>query len=190
MLKRRNCWKISYFLLRRILSVYMFSRNLLTVGIRSIENHTPNGTCTVHPGGVHFAVHLRYAFIFSLKQQLMDIVTSLCQAKSFKLHSFPTKITQNIPTFTHIFTCQRTTICFCVHASMHAKQFFITQPNIYSILFTLCQYKLYSPLENYTKVFFHTSISLIKKQRGERQQLLFCALITTRTIQWQKKKWP
>ena len=32
------------------------------------------------------------------------------------------------------------------------------------LLFTLCQYKLYSPLENYTKVLFHTSISLIKKQ--------------------------
>ena len=45
----------------------------------------------------------------------MDIVTSLCQAKGFKLHSFPTKITQSIPTFTHNFTCQRTTICFCVH---------------------------------------------------------------------------
>ena len=126
----------------------------------SIENHTPNGTCTVHPGGVHSAVHLRYTFIFSRKQQLMDIVTSLCQAKILKLHYFPTKITQNIPTFTHNFRAKELQFVF---AFIYARQTILYYPAKY-LLFTLCQYKLYSPLENYTKVFFHTSISLIKKQ--------------------------
>ena len=139
--------KISYFLLHRTLSVYMFSLSLLAVGI--IENHTPSGTCTVHPGGVHSTVHLQYAFIFSLKQQLMDIVTSLCQAKSFKLHSFPTKITQNMPTFTHNFTCQRTTIFF---AFIYART-----PNN-SLLPSQISIRIMSVQT------LHTSISLIKKQ--------------------------
>ena len=44
-----------------------------------------------------------------------------------------------------------------VFAFIYARQTILYYPAKY-LLFTLCQYKLYSLLENYTKVFFHTSI--------------------------------
>ena len=82
----------------------------------------------------------------------MDIVTSLCQE-----NLFPLKLHKNIRIISRAKDLQ-----LIVFAFIYARQTILYYP-AKCLLLTLCQYKLYSPLENYTKVFFHTSISLIKK---------------------------